>query len=137
MEERLRAEGWHHEEHEGMIRHLGGLWHRRTAEGMATGFIAQPFHANRNGVVHGGMLMTVLDRAFGIMAREASGAARSATISLSHQFLIPLNVGTFASVEPRVLRLTGRMVFLEGSLRGDEGAVLQAQGVWRVMRAKD
>lgn len=137
MQDRLRAEGWHHEAHEGMIRHLGGLWHRRHHEGIATGFLAAPCHTNRNGVVHGGMLMTVLDRAFGVMAREASGAPRSATISLSHQFLRPLRIGEFAWVAPRVLQLTGRMCFLEGALVTDEGPVVQAQGVWRLIKAKD
>lgn len=134
MEDRLLKDGWQHEEHEGLIRHLGGLWHRMTPEGPQTGFIAREFHINRNGVVHGGMLMTAVDRAFGFAARTAAKAPRAATISLTHQFLAPLKLGSFAWIHPRVSRVTGRMAFLDGDLIAEGEVVMQAQGVWRLIR---
>lgn len=136
MEDMLKAEGWTHQEHEGLIRHLGGLWHRQTDEGIATGFIAQEFHVNRNGVAHGGMMMTVIDRAFGITARSIAQIKTSATISLSHQFMSPLQIGSFAWVLPRVSRATKRIVFMEGHLICEDAPVLQAQGIWRIVRAE-
>lgn len=134
MEEELRACGWEHLPAEGMIAHLGGLWRRMDNGQAEIGFIARAFHLNRNGVVHGGMMMTVVDRAFGIAARDEAGVETSATISLSHQFLTPLQAGRFASVIPRVVRTTSRLAFLEGTLMSEGVPILQAQGVWRLIR---
>lgn len=123
---------WEHAEHEGLIRHLGGLWQKEGPEGMSFGFIADEMHSNRYGVVHGGMMMTVIDRAFGTVARQASGAKRTSTVSLNHQFLSPLKLGSFATVSPRLIKMTSRLVFLEGTLIADEAPILHAQGIWRL-----
>lgn len=100
------------------------------------GLLAQPFHANRSGMVHGGMIMTFLDRAFGQTAREVSGADRTATISFSHQFMAPLKIGDFAVVAPRVTALTGRLAFVEGTVMRQGELVASAQGVWRLVRTE-
>lgn len=132
MLEELKANGWIHLPSEGMIAHLGGLWTRGTGDATEFGLLTSPIHANRNGVVHGGMLMTFVDRAFGITSRRVSGAPRSATISLSHQFVSPLKIGAFAAITPRVVRRTRRMAFVEGVVLVGEEPIMQAQGVWRL-----
>lgn len=132
MKDVLEKEGWIHDPSEGLIAHLGGLWIRETAGRYAFGLLAMPFHANRNGVVHGGMLMTFVDRAFGMTARLTSGAPRGATVSLSHQFVAPLKIGAFATVEPKIIRQTKRMAFVEGTVFDGDQPIMQAQGVWRL-----
>lgn len=137
MKAELETDGWVHHPSEGLIAHLGGLWIRETGGRYEFGLLAQPFHANRNGVVHGGMLMTFVDRAFGMTARLRSGAPRGATISLSHQFTAPLRIGGFATVEPRIIRQTRRMAFVEGTVFAGEEPILQAHGVWRLASGSD
>lgn len=132
MEQELRTQGWEHDPSEGLIAFLGGLWLRERDGMREFGFIALPHHANRNGVVHGGMMMTFVDRAFGMTSRGASGAARGSTISLSHQFMNPLKIGSFATVQPRIGQLTRRMSFVEGTLMCGETPIMQSQGVWRL-----
>lgn len=130
--ETLTQSGWVHDPSEGMVAHLGGLWLRETEGRYEFGLLSTPHHANRNGLVHGGMLMTFVDRAFGTVARLTSGAPRGATISLSHQFVTPLKIGSFATVEPKVIKLTTRMAFVEGTVIANGEPILQAQGVWRM-----
>lgn len=134
MHEDLRDTGWEHLPSEGLIGHLGGLWQRIAEERLEIGFIAQDFHLNPRGVVHGGMLMTVMDRAFGMASRFYSESDPMATISLTHQFMTPLRPGAFAMVQPRLMRSTPRMAFLEGTMMSEGEPIVQAQGVWRMTR---
>lgn len=137
MKQKLVQDGWVHDPSEGLIAFLGGLWIRDVAGRRTFGLLPQPHHANRNGVVHGGMLMTFVDRAFGMTARLTSGAPRGATISLSHQFVAPLQIGSFATVEPKIVKLTTRMAFVEGTVMAGDEPVMQAQGVWRLAARTD
>lgn len=128
----LMDAGWIHDPSEGFIAYLGGVWIRDTNGEKEFGFIAEERHANRNGVVHGGMLMTFMDRAFGMTSRLTSGATRAATISLSHQFMTPMEIGQFATVTPRISRASGRTSFVDGTLFHGETPIMHAHGVWRL-----
>ncbi len=132
MEQELINAGWALDADDGFVGHVGGLWRRVVRGETQVAFIARPIHANRNGVVHGGMLMTFVDRAMGQMARHSTGAARGATISLTHQFLSPVKIGDLIEMTPQVTRTTSRMVFLTGTACVGETPVVSAQGVWRV-----
>ncbi|UMA64918.1 PaaI family thioesterase [Roseivivax marinus] len=134
MQNDLSADGWRFEPCEGFIEHVGGLWRREVESARQFAFIGVDCHMNRNGVVHGGMLMTFADRAFGFTAREAADALRSATVSLSHQFAAPMPIGAVATIEPRITRLTGQMAFLSGTVMADGVPVLEAHGVWKIWR---
>ncbi|WP_427026193.1 PaaI family thioesterase (plasmid) [Aureimonas ureilytica] len=135
-QEALRRAGWTHDPSEGFIEFVGGLWLRESEGAREFGFIAAACHANRNGAVHGGMLMTFVDRAFGMTARLGAGAPRGATVSLSHQFMAPMQIGDFAFVAPRVVTLTPRMAFMDGTVMRGETPLLSAQGVWRLARSE-
>jgi len=119
---------------DGMVQHLGGLWLRTVDNQTEFGFQALDIHANRNGVAHGGMLMTFIDRAFGQTARDAGQALRGATINLNVSFLSPMQLGSFATLCPKITRVTGRMAFVEGTVFCDGTALATAQGVWRISR---
>jgi acyl-coenzyme A thioesterase PaaI-like protein len=134
LEEELTADGWIFQRHEGFIALIGGLWRRPNDNGFDYGFIGRAEHENRSGVVQGGMLMTIADRAFGMTARAASGAARSATISFSAQFMKPMEVGAFAFVRPRVVRLTRSIAFMAGEIFCGDEVIFSATGVWKVVR---
>jgi len=129
VEDELIPLGWKHDPSEGFIALIGGIWSSGTGK---YGFISRSEHGNRNGVVHGGMMMSFADRILGMSARAASGAIRGATISFSCQFMAPLKLGRFAMMEPRVERLTKSMAFMTGSLVCDDEVILSAQGVWRI-----
>lgn len=78
--------------------------------------------------------MTFADRALGMTARAASGVVRSSTVSLTTQFMKPMQIGEFASIRPRVLRQTRSMAFMAGEILCDREVIVSAQGVWRLAR---
>lgn len=132
MKHELENAGWRLDPDDGFIGHVGGLWRREVAGQTQLAFLATRIHANRNDVVHGGMLMTFVDRAMGQTARLATGARRGATISLNHQFLAPVLIGEFVQIEPQITKATTRLVFLTGTAFVGDAPVISAQGVWRM-----
>ncbi len=132
MDQDLIAAGWTLDPDDGFVGHVGGLWRREVGDDTQVAFVARAFHANRNGVVHGGMLMTFIDRAMGQRARKVTGAPRGATVSLTHQFLAPVHIGDLVEMTPQVVRRTSKMVFLTGIAHVGGEPVVAAQGVWRV-----
>lgn len=134
MEQQLFEQNWTLDPMDGFLHHVGGLWVRQTNGQDEFGFLAREIHANRNGVVHGGMLMTFIDRAFGQVARLRAGAPRGATVNLSVNFTAPMQLGQFAQLAPRVTHMTNRMAFMEGTVFCGDAVVACAQGVWRLAR---
>jgi acyl-coenzyme A thioesterase PaaI-like protein len=132
MERDLTNAGWTLDPDDGFVGHVGGLWRREIGGQAQLAFIARDIHANRNGVVHGGMLMTFTDRALGQTARQVTGARRGATVSLTHQFLAPVKIGDLVEITPQVTKATSRLVFMTGTAFVGDAPVISAQGVWRV-----
>ena len=136
MENELREDGWEIDADDGFVGHVGGIWRREVAGQLQLAFIARPFHANRSGLVHGGMLMTFADRALGMAGRIATGSTRSATVSLTHQFVAPVRIGALVWIAPQVVRTTTRMSFVTGTAMVGQSAVMTVQGVYRIATAE-
>jgi len=73
-------------------------------------------HRNRFGLVHGGVLMTLVDRAFGAIAARALKDAVMATVQHNHQFMRRVNVGDLVEARCEVVRTTKSLMFLSCSL---------------------
>lgn len=121
---------------DGFIGHVGGMWRRIVDTQPEFAFIARDFHANRNGFVHGGMLVTFVDRAMGQTARHRVDATRGATVNLNSQFLAPARIGDLVKVVPQITAITARMVFISGTVMVGAVPVLSAQGIYRVSHSK-
>lgn len=129
----LVDKGWSRlPDEEGFIGHVGPLWSRRDSAGSSFGFLAEPKHANLLGVVQGGMLMSLGDRALGLSAWEAAGKP-SVTIQFAMHFVSSARIGEFVEVSPTLVRRTRSLVFLTGTLLAGDRAIAAANGIWRVL----
>jgi len=96
-------------------------------------------HLNLNGVVHGGVLATILDTAMGgsvvsLLTEEET----TATTSLYLEFLRTAREGEHLSARGHVLRRGRHVAFAEGELVGSEGERLsQARGTWYIWSSAD
>ena len=89
-------------------------------------------HKNHLGMVHGGVMLTMLDVAMGSAARLASGAS-VITVDMQSAFLAPGRGDLVA--EGRVLRSGRSLVFCEGEIRDTEGALLaKASGLFKAAK---
>ena len=109
-------DGWRERPAAGFVGLAGPLWTRREANGWGYAFLAQERHTNPAGMVHGGMLLTLVDHAIATVAWEANGRRPCLTITLDTQFIAPVRPGTLVEARARVIRNTKSVVFMSGEV---------------------
>jgi uncharacterized protein (TIGR00369 family) len=78
----------------------GDSWHY--------GLLTTAEHANPQGALHGGILMTFADHGLSMLAWEAAKRAPCTTIQLNTHFLAPVEPGDFVELQGDVTRATQR-----------------------------
>ncbi|MGO9007742.1 MAG: PaaI family thioesterase [Beijerinckiaceae bacterium] len=90
-------------------------------------------HKNQLGIIHGGVMLTLLDVAMGTAARLSAGASVM-TIDMQSSFLAP-GRGDL-SAEGRVLRPGRSLIFCDGEVRDAAGSlVAKASGLYKIAKA--
>jgi acyl-coenzyme A thioesterase PaaI-like protein len=126
-------EGWTPCEDAGFLDLVGPIYRRTGGTASGFGFVAEEKHANLLGLVHGGMLMTLADRALGLTAWEAAEGRPSVTIQFDMQFTSAARIGEFVTIEPEVLRRTSSLVFMRGTLSVGDRPIGFANGIWKIL----
>ena len=124
-------EGWTPRPTKAFGTHVGPFYNAPGGDALGCGFVAQPKHGNKRGVVHGGMIATAFDVALGNAAWDAVGQKPCATVQLNVSFLGALQVGEFAAVQAEVVKATRTMVFMRGTMVAAGRIVAMADGVWK------
>ncbi|MET0314069.1 MAG: PaaI family thioesterase [Hansschlegelia sp.] len=125
---------WERFDDAGFIDLVGPLRQRRDVSGVrAFGFVATEKHANLIGLVHGGMLMTLADRALGVGAWDSAKGKPCVTIQFDMQFVSAAKMGEFVEIQPEVLRVSSSLVFMRGDVKVGERIVATANGVWKML----
>src|ERR1700682_1365326 len=75
-------EGWQPRALPGFLHFVGSLWTKKEGDSWAYGIVAEDKHTNPAGVVHGGMLTTLLDHALSAIAWEANERKPCITVAL-------------------------------------------------------
>ena len=130
------AAGWKQTTPEGIEEILGPFWIKRADSGYRLGFIGDAKHRNRNGVIHGGMLMTFIDNVLGAMAWDAGGRQPCATMQLDTHFVSAAQVGEFVEASGEVVRCARSVIFMRGALRVGDRDVVTANGIWKRLGAQ-
>lgn len=132
------ADGWRALPKAALPSGLGVPWAKRVDGGWRYGLQATAEHANRNGVVHGGVLTAFADHGLSLLAWEAAERAVCTTIQLNTQFLDAARPGEFLELRGEVTRRTRGLVFVRGLIGApDHDAlrdVVSVDGIWRVLR---
>ena len=86
-------------------------------------------HTNPNGVMHGGVVTTLMDEALGgviasVRGLETMFAAPHATVEMNASFLSGARPGDRIVVEARVLRVGRRVAFGEAEARRGDGELV-------------
>lgn len=111
---------------------IGPVWQRASGDGLEFAFLAEARHRNRNGRIHGGMLLSFADQAMGLSASHQTGSLAQATIQLGLQFTAAVEVGDFVEARPTIARLTKSLAFMTGVFVVGDRVVATASGVWRL-----
>ncbi len=107
----------------GATREEGGEGHARMS------LVLEEKHTNPNGVVHGGVLCTLMDEACGwavmtVRGIEAMVAAPHATVDMNVSFLSGARPGDRLTIEARALRVGRSVAFAEAEVRRNEDTLI-------------
>jgi uncharacterized protein (TIGR00369 family) len=116
-----------------------GFVARASAPGSATWeYQVQPEHFNPNGVLHGGVLMALLDTAMGRAVADlvAPEGAFNAAAEMSVRFLEPVRSGTITA-RAEVRKCGKRLAVVEADATDERGATLAiATATHAILRKK-
>lgn len=87
-------------------------------------------HRNRNGTVHGGVLLTLADKAVALAARHGREDWLMATVQLSHQFIRRVMVGDFVEARGETVQTTSSLIFVNTVITVRGAPVGSASGIF-------
>ena len=129
----LKADGWRWIDADGFSSIVGSIWLNGSGDALVVGMLSHERHANENmGTVHGGVLMTFADIAFGCAVAESIGGVHCATVQLQMHFVASPTLGDFITCRPEVVRRTKVLVFLRGLIAAENRVAASADGMFRI-----
>lgn len=121
-------------EQSGYLGWLDGIWIRRHADRADTLLLPLEHHANPNGYVHGGVILSLLDYTLGVTAELALPEASDmhpTTVSLTTHFIGGADGRHLIHGSAEVLRRTRSFSFVEGRLTSGGAVIATATAVFK------
>lgn len=117
---------------------LSPFYLKREGEDVTVGFYVEEQHINPGQIAHGGMLMTVVDMAFGInVGARVEDSGFLPTTGLSYDFIQPAFLGDWIESKIEFIHVTYKRAVVSGFLIGPKGVVVRANGTNKIMRKDD
>ncbi|RAR56381.1 uncharacterized protein (TIGR00369 family) [Paraburkholderia unamae] len=107
----------------------------READRYVFGVLVTREHANPAGMIHGGMIASLLDQSVSTAAWEATGRQPCVTAQLDTHFVVAVRPGAFIEARSRVVRQAGSLVFVQAELSVASEIVATGAATIKVMRA--
>ncbi len=114
--------------------HAGPFLIRKDGPEPGIGFYAKSHHANMQGVIHGGALLTLADMSLWDICRRKVGLFGGATVSLNSEFVGPGKVGTFIEASGDLIRAGHRLIFARGIVTCEGEPLLSFSGTLKINR---
>ncbi len=118
---------WHARPEGRFVDHLGDVYYRETGGEVISAIETARRHANGLGFLHGGFLMAFVDVAMFATIRHMLETQAAVTLQSSTDFLGPGHVGRVLEGRGHIVKETGKLVWVAGTLTQDEGAHVVAQ----------
>jgi uncharacterized protein (TIGR00369 family) len=114
------------------------IYSKQTPEAIVLGLRLATPHTNARGLVHGGLIAALTDKAMGhSCGHKMRGAHSLVTVSLSIDFISSARIGQWLTVETDVIKTGSTICFAQCFVKADGIAVARASGTFRVMPKKD
>ena len=104
-------------------KHLGLELVSRSADRAVISMDVRPELIQEEGIMHGGIISTLLDEAMAYAAGKVFGVP-AATAELTLRFISPLNIGENIQVRARVLKKSSRLAYCESEVSPRAGGVI-------------
>jgi uncharacterized protein (TIGR00369 family) len=123
-------EKWHETPGEGFIDTVGGILHRLRDGGYEVQLVATDAHRNLDGHVHGGVIMTLVDRVVGMNVRHRWSQSAAATASLTVHFLRAARIGDTLLARCSIRKGGRSLCFVDAEVHVDDRLIATATGTF-------
>ena len=111
------------------VEHIGAKLEEMSEGYMRLSVLLQAHHTNPNGVMHGGVVTTLMDEALGgviasVRGMEVMRSTPHSTVEMNASFLATARPGDRVVVEGRVLRLGKSIAFGEAEAHRGDGELI-------------
>ena len=116
----------------------GPFYAKRDGPAFTIGMLVEPKHQNSRGIVHGGMICTLIDFAMGYAARYVTDPPRSlVTSSLAVDFAANARPGDWIEARTDVMRPGTRVAFVNCFVYLGDVRIARGSGTFQVVRSTD
>jgi uncharacterized protein (TIGR00369 family) len=114
---------------------VGPLYEKRDGGTVTIGLLVAEKHKNRRGIVHGGMICTLVDFAMGHAASTATGSPRKlVTTTLSVDFAGNARPGDWIEARIAVMRPGNRVAFINCFVHHGADRIARASATFQILR---
>ena len=108
------------------------IWLREREQAVQLGVRVATAHCNSRGLLHGGLIASLADNAMGLSLASAVQGRGGVTVHLSVDYLKSVQQGQWLQIEPRVIRVGGRLGFVDALITADADVVARADATFRI-----
>jgi uncharacterized protein (TIGR00369 family) len=91
-------------------------------------------HKNHLGIIHGGVLTSLLDQVIAITAWNAADRQPTVTVQMETRFLGVARAGDFLTLQPSIRQATRSLVFVDADITCDDRLVASASAVMKISK---
>jgi len=125
------------EGHDPFEDHCGPMFFKERADGSFHCLLqTTEKHRNGSGAIHGGALMTYADYAVFVFARKALEGISAVTVTMNCEFTAAGEPGEVLEATGEVVRETGGMVFVRGTITTGDRVLLNYSSVLKKIRPR-
>jgi uncharacterized protein (TIGR00369 family) len=120
---------------DGFMSHIGPLLKRRVSADLDVYALkATPEHKNRIGLVHGGVIASLLDQVLAIEAWKAASQQPTVTVQMDTRFLGPARIGDFMQARATIRQITRSLIFVDGDVTCGDTMIATATAIMKVTK---
>ncbi|WP_241525711.1 PaaI family thioesterase [Pseudophaeobacter leonis] len=130
-----RPEGWRELKIDGFMALIGPLL-RATARDRKHSYALQTNegHKNHLGVIHGGVITSLLDQVMAITAWNAADRQPTVTVQMETRFTGGARVGDFLQIQASIRQATRSLIFVEADITCDDRLIASASAVMKISK---
>jgi len=127
------ADGWKPLNIDGFMELLGPLLRSTRPEDKNTyGFQTTDRHKNHIGLVHGGVLMSLLDQVLSIVAWNAADRQPTVTVQMDTKFMGAVRSGDFLEIRASIQHATRSLMFVDAAISSGHAPIASTSTIVKI-----
>ncbi len=132
---RTAPDGWRALKIDGFMALIGTLLRSaQTAQKHSYALQTNETHKNHLGIVHGGVITSLLDQVIALSAWNAADRRRTVTVQMETRFLGAARVGDFLEIRPVIRQATRSLIFVDADITCGDKAIASASAVMKISK---